>query len=126
MKCLCVLIVTLLSMNSPASVAQNQSAQSSQTFASFLASFKAAVQSGDREAVASMTKLPFLFEGEELNKSAFIDQFDALFDKGIKKCLLRARPVKDGIYWEVPCVETILMFLKIEGRYKFVEIGIND
>jgi len=125
MRCWSLILLTVLLVNSPASNAQNN-AQGPQTFASFLETFRAAVQSADKEGVASMTKLPFMFGGEELNRSRFIAQFDALFDKQIKECLLRARPIKDGIYYEVPCVETNLMFRKIAGRYKFVEIGIND
>src|SRR5262249_3820839 len=126
MRWLVLIVSTLLLTNLPATVAQTKTVERPQTFASFLASFKAAVQSSDKEAVASMTNFPFTFEGEELNKSGFIAKFDALFDKQIKRCFLRTKPVKDGIYFEVPCVETTFMFRKIEGRYKFVEVGIND
>jgi hypothetical protein len=113
-------------MNLTVVSAQTGRAQTPQTFASFLVKFKAAVMSGDKQTVASMTKLPFMFEGEELDEYGFIRKLDDLFDKQIKGCLRKARPVRDGIYFEVTCVETTLMFRKIEAQYKFVEIGVND
>ena len=74
-----------------------------------------------------MTELPFLYEGKELNKTAFIKEFSTIFDRRVQKCFLRAKPVKDGDYFEIFCgAEAIFMFKKVNGEYRFVEIGVND
>ncbi|HMG34104.1 MAG TPA: hypothetical protein VKM94_09220 [Blastocatellia bacterium] len=126
MRFVVLAIASLLLMSATDFLGQTRSSQKPETFAAFLETFRAAVQSGDKEKVASMTQLPFLFEGEELNHDGFIAKFDALFDTGIKKCFLKARPVRDGAYFEVPCTETSFMFRKVSGKFKFVEIGVND
>jgi|SRR5215813_2516455 len=96
-------------------------------FASFWLRFKAAVLTADKEAVTSMTNLPFLFEGNELSKTRFIQEFDTIFDKRVKARLLKARAVKDGGYYEVFCgAEAVFLFKRIDGKYKFIEIGVND
>ena len=100
--------------------------QSARTFASFFARFKAAVASGDKEAIASMTQLPFLLEGEQLDRAAFIEKFDTLFDKQVKRCFARSKPVRDAEYYELACGGNSFMFKKVNGQYEFVEIGVND
>src|SRR5262245_66362096 len=113
----------LLAMSSMVMSAQTRSKQTPEDFASFWPRFKAAVSAADKEAVASMTKLPFLFEGDELSKARFIEKFDTIFDKRVKARILKARPVKDGSYYEVFCgAESVFMFKRIDGKYKFVEI----
>ena len=106
--------------------AQTRGKQTPQSFASFWLKFKAAVASGDKEAVTSMTELPFLYEGEELNRPAFIKAFGAIFDRRVQKCFPRAKPVKDGDYFAISCGEAIFMFKRVNGEYRFVEIGVND
>jgi hypothetical protein len=122
-----VLVTMALLVTSPFVMsAQLKGKQTPQSFASFWIEFKAAVASGDKEAVSSMTELPFLYEGEELNKNAFIKAFGTIFDRRVQKCFPRAKPVKDGEYFAVSCGEAIFMFKKVNGEYRFVEIGVND
>ena len=119
--------LVLLAMNPIVMSAQRGGRQTPEDFASFWLRFKAAVSTADKEAVASMTKLPFLFEGDELIKARFIEKFDTIFDRRVKARLLKARPVKEGSYYEVFCgAEAVLMFKRIDGKYKFIEIGVND
>ena len=49
-----------------------------------------------------------------------------IFDKQVQKCFPRAKPVKDGDYFAISCGEAIFMFKKVNGEYRFVEIGVND
>jgi hypothetical protein len=56
--------------------------------------FKTAVASNDKEAVASMTRLPFMFQGRELEKTSFIQKFDAIFSARIKRCFAKATLVR--------------------------------
>jgi hypothetical protein len=92
----------------------------------FWAKFKAAVIANDKEAVASMTRLPFLFEGRELSKAAFIQKFGVLFDARVKRCFARAKLVKEQQGFEAFCGQQIFLFGKVNGVYKFTEIGVND
>ena len=122
-----VLVTLALLVTSPFVMsAQLKGKQTPQSFASFWLKFKAAVASGDKEAVASMTELPFLYEGKELNKPAFVKAFGTIFDRRVQKCFPRAKPVKDGDYFAISCGEAIFMFKKVNGEYRFVEIGVND
>ncbi len=97
-----------------------------QSFNSFLAKFKTALAKNDKAAIASMTKLPFLFDSEELDRSGFIKRFDMLFDKKTRRCFVKAKAVKDDEEYSVFCGETIYVFGKVDGEYKFVAIGAND
>ncbi len=130
------------------SLAQGQQDQSN-PFASFWAEFRAAVAKNDKEAVASMTRFPFL-RGEELTKDAFIRKYNKIFGRKLQKCIAKEKPVNDyqeylaavklakkhsaplpqpqqdtGSY-SVFCGEEILLFEKIEGRYIFTGTGAND
>ena len=62
----------------------------------FWSKFKAAVSTNDKEAVASMTRLPFLFQGRELAKAGFIQKFGAIFGVRVKRCFAKAALVKEG------------------------------
>jgi len=92
----------------------------------FWTKFKTAVAANDKEAVASMTRLPFLFQGRELTKQAFIQKFAVLFDAKAKRCFEKAKLVKEGEGFEVFCGQQIFLFDKVNGVYKFTEIGVND
>ena len=126
MKRIFLVTLVLLATSPFVMSAQTKGNQSPQSFASFWLKYKAAVASGDKEAVSSMTELPFLYEGEELNKPAFIKAFGTIFDRRVQKCFPRAKPVKDGDYFAISCGEAIFMFKKVNGEYRFVEIGVND
>ena len=92
----------------------------------FWTKFKAAVAKNDKEAVASMTRLPFLLESRELARPGFIQKFDAIFNVRVKRCFAKAALVKEGDGFEVFCGQQIFLFAKVGGVYKFTEIGVND
>jgi len=92
----------------------------------FWVKFKTAVAANDKEAVASMTRLPFLFQSRELPKPAFVQKFDAIFNIRVKRCFAKATLVKEGEGFEVFCGQQIFLFEKANGIYKFTEIGAND
>ena len=92
----------------------------------FWMKFKTAVAKNDKEAVASMTRLPFLLENRELGKTGFIQKFDAIFGVRVKRCFAKASLVKEGEGFEVFCGQQIFLFEKVGGLYKFTEIGVND
>ena len=80
MRKLLPLILALLLLSAVVSHAQNQQAKSTQTFASFWAQFKAALAKNDKEAIASNTKLPFLFSNKELSRGDFIKKLNLIFE----------------------------------------------
>ena len=119
----------LLLLVSPAGLPAQKasvSGQKNETFAAFWLRFKTAVAADDRAAVASMTKLPFLLEGKELNRDGFIKRYNQLFDRKVKRCFARGKTIKDGDGFSLFCGETIFLFGKVGGEYRFLEIGVND
>lgn len=110
----------------PAASAAQDKPSGSQTFAQFWTGFKAAVAKNDKETVASMTKLPFLFEGEERNKAGFIAIYHKFFDPKLKRCIRTAKPLREGESYEVFCGELILYFSRVDGKFKLIEFGVND
>ena len=120
-----MLAVSLLVLSNPFFFAQSGN-QVDAAAMQFWTKFKAAVIANDKEAVAAMTRLPFLYEGRELTKPAFIQKFGVLFDVRAKRCFEKAKLVKEGGGFEVFCGKQIFLFDKVSGAYKFTEIGVND
>jgi len=94
-----------------------------ESFATFWADFKSAVARNDKEAVAAATKLPFM---AQQSKADFIRDYPLYFTKEVKKCLATAKPVRDRDSYLVFCGEEIFSFGKVNGAYKFTDIGMND
>ncbi len=120
-----ILAASLLAFLSASAFAQNNQ-KVDEAGLQFWAKFKAAVAANDKEAVASMTRLPFLLQGKELSKAAFIQKFGVLFDARVKRCFTKARLVKENDGFDVFCGQQIFLFEKVNGAYKFTEIGVND
>lgn len=95
-------------------------------FDAFWLQFKAALSKHDKAAVASMTKLPFLFDSKQLNKEGFIGKYNVLFPASVEACIKKEKPIFDHDSYSVFCGETIYMFAKVKGKYMFTEIGVND
>jgi hypothetical protein len=120
-----ILAVALLISSVGSGLAQNSN-KVDEAGVQFWTKFKTAVAANDRESVASMTRLPFLLNGKELNKAAFIQKFSVLFDIRVKRCFVKARLVREGDGFEVFCGQQIFLFEKVNDTHKFTEIGAND
>jgi hypothetical protein len=116
-----VLVVGLLQV-----WAQGPSAANDPAFSAFWIKFKAAVARSDKSAVADMTKLPFLLDSKDQDRAGFIKQYGALFTPRVRRCFARAKPTRDQDAYEIFCGQQIFLFAKVEGVYKFTEIGVND
>ena len=125
MKFLLAIVMLLLLVPSQA-VAQSGAKTLDPAFVVFLTKFKAALAKDDKEAVATMTKLPFLFDSKEQKHDGFIKIYDKLFTARVKKCFATAKPIKDEDVYEIFCGKTIYLFGKVNGSYKFTEIGVDD
>jgi hypothetical protein len=105
---------------------QNRSRKTDPAFNAFWVKFKAAVARKDKASVANMTKLPFMLGGEDHDRAAFLKQYPLLFDRSTRRCFAREKPTAEEDYYEIFCGETIFLFGKVDGVWKFVEIGVND
>lgn len=126
MKFMLAFVLSLVMLSPAASVAPSAKGQQAETFASFWVRFKTAVAKSDKETVASLTKLPFLYDNGELGRAQFIRRYGELFDRRIQRCLPKAKPVRDGESYSVFCGEQGLFFEKVNGRYKFTSFFAND
>lgn len=96
-------------------------------FDTFWTKFKAALQKNDKNAIADMTKLPYMLNSKNLNKQQFLQAYPKIFTAQIRKCLSTQKPVKDKDSYFVFCGEEIYIFAKVAGKnYAFTEIGVND
>jgi hypothetical protein len=118
-------VIFLLGGALPAS-SQSRSAKLDPEFNAFWIKFKAAVARNDKPAVADMTNLPFMIDGKDLDRAGFIKQYSSLFTLKMRRCFARARPSRDQDSMEIFCGEQIFLFAKVDGVYRFTEIGVND
>ena len=95
-------------------------------FTTFWIKFKAAVARNDKSAVADMTKLPFMLDSKDVDRAGFIKQYSSLFSPKIRRCFARGKPKRDQEIMEIFCGDQIFVFAKVDGVYKFTEIGVND
>jgi hypothetical protein len=121
---LCVILVLLVAGSQV--LAQRQSSKIDPAFTAFWIKFKAAVAKSDKGGVADLTKLPFMIENQDLDRAAFIKQYGSLFTPRVRRCFARAKPTKDQDAYEIFCGQQIFLFGKVDGVYKFTEIGVND
>ena len=69
------------------------------SFDEFLREFGRALAADDREALTSLTQLPFLYEGRDLDAAGFRQAIPVLFTPAVRRCLAQARPIaEDGRY----------------------------
>lgn len=109
------------------SFAHAQSTTTPETFESFWKTFKAAMARNDKQAVADVTKLPFLFDSQERDRAGFIKIYNELFTRNIRRCIAKAKPIKEGENYDVFCGELIFYFGKdSDAKYKFLGFGVND
>lgn len=114
-----VLLLTLmLILAAPAAPAPVAQKDDEQAFAAFFTKFKVAVATMDKEAVAAMTKLPFLFENQERSKEEFVRIYDKLFDRPVRNCFMRAKPAKEGEGYSVACAKYVFNFERVKNEYK--------
>jgi len=103
-------------------------AAEARSFAAFWDQFKTAVAKNHKEAIAEMTKLPFPYGSKQLSKADFIKECGELFNQKTRRCFSKAKPIKehDRDSYSVFCGEEIFVFEKVNGEYRFTDIGMND
>ena len=97
------------------------------SFNSFWTTFKAAIAKNDKAAVADQTKLPFLYDSKPRDREGFLKIYPQLFTLKIRRCIARAKPMKEQENYDVFCGQLIFYFGKdTDGKYKLLEFGVND
>lgn len=115
-----LLLILLTSANA-------QTSATPETFNAFWKTFKAAIARNDKEAVADVTKLPFLYDSKERDRAGFLKIYDQLFTRKIRRCMATAKPTKEGENYDIFCGELIFYFGKdTDGKFKLLEFGVND
>jgi excinuclease UvrABC helicase subunit UvrB len=95
-----------------------------QEFTTFWAGFKEAIRKNDKNAIADMTKLPFVFNNKQLKRAEFIAQANVIFPAETRKYILRAEePAGYKNCYGISCGVDVYLFTKENGKYKFTEIG---
>src|SRR4030095_855463 len=118
--------ITLAIVLSLVTIAQPQ-APAPETFASFWQTFKAAIARNDKEAVADLTKLPFLYDSRERDRAGFIKIYPQLVTPKVPRVIARVKPLKEQEGYDVFCGEIIFYFAKdANGKFKFDSFGPND
>ncbi len=102
--------------------AQGRSARIDPAFNAFWIKFKAAVARNDKGSVANLTKLPFMLDGKDLESGGY----GSLFTARVRRCFTCAKLSKDQDHYEIFCGQQIFLFGKVDGVYRFTEIGVND
>jgi len=99
-----------------------------ESFAAFWKEFQSAVAKNDQEAVAALSNLRLFYQNGQFSKAAFLKEYPSLFTRAVRKCLATAKPVKetDRDTYSAFCGEEIFGFEKVNGAYKFTDIGMND
>ena len=120
-------LITILLLLLTLSSVSAQTPTTAETFASFWTTFKAAVARNDKEAVADVTKLPFLYDSKERDRAGFLKIYAELFTRKVRRCVATAKPKKEGQNYDVFCGELIFYFGKdTDGKFKLLEFGVND
>jgi len=121
------LLLLLLALSLASSRAQSQ--QKPETFASFWKEFTRALAKNDKEAVITLTKLPFYFDNKDQDRAGFLKIYPQVFTRSIRRCMATAKPhrdPRDKNSYDVYCGELIFSFGKVGGKFKFLKYGPND
>jgi hypothetical protein len=120
-------LATIVLLALSISIGSAQTSTKTETFGSFWKTFKAAIARNDKEAIADLTKLPFLYDSKERDRAGFLKIYAQLFTRKVRRCIATAKPVREGDSYDVFCGELIFYFSKdTEGKYQFREFGVND
>ena len=121
-----ILLITIFFLLTLFAVQAEERPAPRESFATFWASFKSAVEKNDKEAVVAATDLPSFYPNKPLAKAAFLKDYASIFSKEVQKCFATAKPVRDRDSYSVFCGEEYYYFSKVNATYKLTDIGMND
>ena len=101
-------------------------------FDGFIGKFRAALKANDSAAVASMTRLPFEYDGSIRDVTQFRAKvYPLTFTAKNRACIQRGKAIydrdqdKNDSYF-VFCGELIFVFTKTPAGFLFTDISVND
>jgi hypothetical protein len=92
-------------------------------FEDFLGRFRTALARNDAVAVADLTRLPFLYEGQERARTAFVRIYPELFTDTVRGCLRHTAPQVEGDRHVVFCGAYAFYFGWDRSDYRLLEFG---
>ena len=118
-------IILIVALSTSVAIGQKQSLDPE--FSAFWKNFKEVIAKNDKEGVANLTKLPFLYDSKERDRAGFIKIYPQLFTPKARRCIAVAKPLKEQENYDVFCGQIIFYFGKdTDGKYKLLEFGVND
>jgi len=91
------------------------------TFDEYLQAFRGALAADDRAALASLTQLPFLYEGQGLDAAGFRQAIPELFTPAVRRCLAQARPIAEDDRYVLFCSPYGFYFGWTADGYRLIE-----
>jgi len=91
------------------------------TFDEYLQAFRGALAADDRAALASLTQLPFLYEGQGLDAAGFRQAIPELFTPAVRRCLAQARPIAEDDRYVLFCSPYGFYFGRTADGYRLIE-----
>ncbi|MEW6679083.1 MAG: hypothetical protein AB1421_14295 [Pseudomonadota bacterium] len=98
-------------------------ARAAPDFSAYLADFRQALARNDSARIASLTRLPFLFEGHQQDRQGFIRIYPQLFDAPTRRCLARTRPMEEDGARVIFCQPYAFYFRLEQGAWRLVEFA---
>lgn len=105
-------------------------AESDDGFAAFWTQFDAAIGKSDQKAVSQMVRYPIYYDDRQMQMADFPLIWKGLFDRGVRACLAKAKPVKDTnqgqVTYNAVCDDIIYVFGKDDAGWKFIDFAVDD
>ncbi|CAL95648.1 hypothetical protein [Azoarcus olearius] len=98
-------------------------AGAAEDFRAFHSRFRAAIVRNDAAGLAQLTRLPFLLEGRQLDRDAFVRTYPVVFTPALRHCLAAAPVATEGSDKTVHCPPYSFYFRVDGGRWLLAGFG---
>lgn len=92
-------------------------------FTAFHAQFRAAVARADARAIAALTRVPFLYEGRELDRAGVERIVPELFTPAVRRCFATAPAIAEEDRRVVFCAPYAFYFGRDGSAFRLLEFG---
>lgn len=118
---LTLLVLGLAGKATAGDVQGNPATTPEPVFAQFLQAFRGALAADDRAALASLTELPFLYEGAGLDAAGFRRVLPEVFPPAVRRCVSEARPIAEDDRYVIFCTPYAFYFGRVAGEFRLLE-----
>ncbi len=106
-----------------APAARSTATAESETFEAFLIRFRAALKSGRAADVATFLRVPFLYEGRQLDAAGVVTIVPGLFTPTVKRCLANVKTIAEEDRRVAFCRPYAFYFGRENGAYTLLEFA---